>query len=236
MVQKLSLTEALRRASNADGLQDMPERLRSIITAYEGMNDIHPQLRFDIFTILKGAIELAAAAVNRNYPAEAVVANACNVMGAVSQILQHATNDRPGQIGYGLMHNTSRQLLPGFFYSQQEAQSYIERFGNMLPSDLVIVPVKLTSQHLTRPVAPAIRPPPVPIVASPGRVTPLPEPPKYVAAPAPAKELPTVPAPLATTIPPPVTAQPAPTADPLADVDSEIKAIKASMEPSNGNT
>lgn len=257
MSQRPSLSEALRRASNAETLTALPTRLQEIITALEAQPDIHPNLTFDVFNILKASLELAAAVTNKSYPVEAVISNVCALMSSGTNILTHASNDRPGQFGFGLMHSSSRKLIPGFFYSQAEAATYITKFGDIIPPDVVVVPVKITSQHLPRPLPPINQIPVKPVKVEQPISPPIADQLEQLEFNFPAKEfvsttqiaanpiapqpqnVPSIPTPPTspTQIPAKSVAPSSPPRpDPIAAATAEMQAIKASMEKPNDKT
>jgi hypothetical protein len=157
-----SLKDALNSASKASMIEEQTEHLEQLLLRLTSEN-VPPEMRVNLLTLIFSAIELADIGSSTSYPAEAALFHTRKLMNSSQFVLQQVENNRQAVYGYSLQHSKTGKLLPKIYATQGDAKADIDNYSYLGadPSALLIVPVKVTSQVAVQPQPPRL-PPPVP--------------------------------------------------------------------------
>lgn len=145
------LREIISMSKTGEVLHHVPERLASIIDRYDHLN-VDPHFRHDIYNILSSSIDIAEALVDPTFPIEHATEQVARQMEVLTRVLRHL-NKRPSRTGYSILAPQNK-VLYGQFSTVEEAESQLagmQAIGG--PSYALVVPIKITSQHVVQPQA-----------------------------------------------------------------------------------
>jgi hypothetical protein len=147
--RKISKLRQAIAVSNAKAnLYDMPERIAALIEDFES-RDVHPAYREDVYRMLNSVIEVCRIVINPSYAARPAIEQIGELMQMLPRMLLHLT-DRPTTAGWAI--ELDHKLLPQVYSTQEEANTHVGHWRRAgTGARVVVVPVQITSQHVSSP-------------------------------------------------------------------------------------
>jgi len=147
------LAEALAVSSAKEHLFDLPDYLAKLIEDFEA-RDVHPEYRQDVYKTLAAAVNVCRTVINPSYPAKPAIEEIGQLMTMLPRMLLHLTN-RPTTTGWAIMIPHTREIFPSVYSTEGEAQAQLAQLQAFSPAIRGnIIPVRITSEHVSAPEAP----------------------------------------------------------------------------------
>lgn len=147
------LREAIAVSSAKDHLYNLPEYLAKLIEDFES-RDVHPQYREDVYKTLSATVNVCRTVINPTFPAKTAIEEIGLLMTMLPRMLHHLAN-RPTTTGFAIMIPHTREIFPSVYSTEAEAQAQLRQLQGFSPNIRgAVIPVRLTSEVVTAPVAP----------------------------------------------------------------------------------
>lgn len=133
-----------------DSLSDLPRELELLLTRYEA-EDVNPDFRADIHTLLRTSVRLAHLLGDDLAPTHDSSQLACLQIRILSRIMAHLSQ-RAHLTRVGIFFPATNQIAPETFATVPEAQEHLESLRRMgLTPEAVVLPITLQASYVLLP-------------------------------------------------------------------------------------